>query len=213
MKNDQRSRLTFFGADFTYLCIFGILCAFAGWAAENTVRALTLGIIDSRFHVLPFIPIYGVIPFAVQILIGNPNDIAPFGKKLFSKRNFGTVVASNLLSVLLICAAVFFGELIVGNAWEALFGVELWNYANQPFHITQYAGLYSTIGAGLGAYLAMQLIFRPFMNFFEKKGNRTAAIVISAILIPLLLADGIHFILQIVLNGEAPVYWSITLPL
>lgn len=212
MEEKNTSHLTFFGADLTYLCLFGIICAFIGWAAENTVRAISLGIVDSRFHILPFIPVYGVIPFAIQILIGDPNDIAPFGKKLFAKRNFGSVLMSNLLTILLIGGAVFFGELIVGNAWDFFFDVQLWNYLNQPFHVTRYAGLYSTLGAGLGAYFATKLIFHPFMKFCEKKGNRKIAIIISAILIPLLLLDGANFILQIVLNGEAPVYWSITLP-
>ena len=48
-------RLKIFGVEFVYLYLLGIGFAFVGWLAENTVKAVSDGIIDSRFHTLPFI--------------------------------------------------------------------------------------------------------------------------------------------------------------
>lgn len=121
---NEKKRVKIFGVELAYLYLFGIGTAFVGWLAENLARLFTQGIWDCRFHLLPFISPYALIPFAFQILLGDPDSIAFFGHKAFKKENKRTAVLSNLLCISLICGAVFAGELAVGicgrgaSAWS-----------------------------------------------------------------------------------------------
>lgn len=207
----QKKRLKVFGVEFAYLYFLGIVMAFFGWVAENLVRFVTLGIIDSRFHVLPFIPVYGLIVFAVQILFGDTNDVAVFGKKIFKEQNRRNKILSNLICLLLMYFAVFFGELVVGNVWEAVSGVQLWNYNTLPLHVTQYAGLIPTLGYGTGAYLLARFCFCPAVRLLQRKANYKVILIIDCTLGVLLPVDELAMFLQIIIFQEAPVYWQIFL--
>lgn len=57
------------------LCFFSIIFSAIGWIVENLSRLFAYGIIDNRFHILPFIGAYGLIPFAF-IAIGKPNEFS-----------------------------------------------------------------------------------------------------------------------------------------
>ena len=99
----EKKRLTLFGVEVVYLYILGIFLAGLGWIAENVVQLITHGIISSKFHILPFISAYALIVFAVQIFLGDPDDIAIFGKHIFKEQNRKTVILSNVLSLLFAC--------------------------------------------------------------------------------------------------------------
>ena len=92
---------------FVYLCVMGILMSFVGWVAENFARAVTQGILDARFHILPFISAYSLIVFAFYYLCGDPNDFKPFGRRIFRERTKKTVLLSNLLALLFAFLFVF----------------------------------------------------------------------------------------------------------
>ena len=124
-----RKRLTVLGVEFVYLYLFGIIFAALGWIAENAAKIATTGTFDCRFHLLPFISPYALVPFALHIALGDPDDLAFFGKKIFKKQR---KILSNLICLGLIMAFVFLGELAIGNMWEAVCGVKLWNYSNLP---------------------------------------------------------------------------------
>ena len=84
----EKKRLTLFGVEVVYLYLLGIFLAGLGWIAENVVQLITHGIISSKFHILPFISAYALIVFAVQIFLGDPDDIAIFGKHIFKLGHF-----------------------------------------------------------------------------------------------------------------------------
>lgn len=199
------------GVEFIYLYLFGIIIALFGWIVENTAKAISQGIIDSRFHILPFISPYGLIVFAFHILLKDPDDITIFGKKLFKEKTRKTKVYSNIISYVVICLFVFFGELVVGNMWDIFFGVKLWNYSEMPLHVTQYAGLIPTLGYGSGAYLIFKFLYKPILNLIRKKVKFTHAKIITLTLGVLIVLDTLFLIFQIIVFKQAPVYWSITL--
>ena len=207
----EKKRLTIFGVEFVYLAVLGIGMAFVGWLAENTVKAVTDGIIDSRFHVLPFISPYALIPFAVHIALGSADDIAFFGKKLFKVSTKKTKVLSNIITIAVICGAVFLGELAVGNLWDILFGVQLWDYSDLPLQVTQYAGLIPSLGYGIGAWLLFKFAYTPLLNLCRKKLNFKVAKIIVAVLGTLIVADTVIMCIHIAVTGEALMLWQLHL--
>lgn len=207
----EKKRFTVMGVEFVYVYLFGIMCAFMGWSAENAVRIITQGILDSRFHILPFLSPYAMIPFAYQILLGDPDDIAVFGRKLFKERNKKSIILSNVTCLLLMYMAVFLGELAVGNAWDELFGVQLWNYNSLPLHVTQYSGLIPALGYGTGAYIIFRFIYKPVMGLLRKKVSFKAAKAICFSLGVLIILDTLFMGVQIAVFNQPPVYWSVKL--
>lgn len=202
-------RPMFFGAEAAYLFFLGIVTSMVGWIAENLVRLVSLGILDSRTHMLPFIPVYGMVVFAVQIVFGDPDDMSPFGKKIFREKTRKTVILSNVVCVLTMCAAVFLGELVVGNAWELISGAQLWDYSKLPLSVTQYAGLIPSLGYGVGAYLLFRFGLRPLLKLLQNKANYKVIVLLNLVIGCLMFADDIAMILHTLVFGEAPVYWQI----
>jgi hypothetical protein len=56
------------GVEFFYLCVLGIAVAMIGWIVENVFRVIDIGVIDSRYHLLPFISPYGLAVFALHLV-------------------------------------------------------------------------------------------------------------------------------------------------
>lgn len=207
----EKKRFKIFDVEFVYLYLFGIVVAFIGWIAENFAKLVTSGIIDSRFHLLPFISPYALIAFAFHIALKDPDNITIFGKQIFKEQTKKNKILSNIISATIICLFVFLGELVVGNMWEILFGVELWNYSNMPLSVTQYAGLIPTLGYGLGAYLIFKFMYIPFLNLLRNKVKFETAKIIDLTLGVLIVLDTLFMIFQIVVFKQAPLYWKITL--
>lgn len=204
-----RKPFTIFGVEAVYLCVLGIATAFLGWLAENVVKIISNGTFDCRFHLLPFISPYALIVFAVHIVFGNPDNIAPFGRQLFRNDNPYSKICSNILVLAIIYIFVFFGELIVGNTWEILFGVKLWNYSSSPLHVTQYAGLIPTLGYGTGAYLLFRFVHTPSLKFLQKNMTHKTALILSCTLGVLIVLDTLIMILVTAITRQAPMYWSV----
>ena len=206
----KKDRFKIFGLEAVYLYLFGIGVAFVGWIAENLARLVMQGIIDCRFHVLPFISPYALIPFAFHIVMGDPDDATVFGRKLFSDKVKHRALYSNLFCLAVLMAGVFFGELAVGNAWDMLFGVQLWNYSTMPFSVTQYAGLIPTVGYGGGAYLIFKLVYKPLMRVIKNNVSFKTAKIICLTLGVLIVLDTVCMMIWTMIMGQPPIYWSIS---
>ena len=209
--NSSPKRFLVYGVEFIYVCIIAICASFLGWIAENAAKLVTSGIIDSRFHILPFISPYGLVTLGVFFVLGNPNKLSFLGRPVFKEDSKKAKLWSNLISLLVIYAVVFFGELIIGNMWDAFFGVELWNYLSMPLHVTQYAGLIPTLLYGTGAFLLFKFAFWPSIKLLQKKGNYKVCKIIVCTLGSLLILDTLWLMLQIIIWGKAPLLWQINL--
>ncbi len=193
---------------FVYLCVLGIAMSAVGWWAENLARLALVGIFDARFQILPFIGAYALIVFAFYYLIGDPDDFAFLGRRIFREKTKKTVLLSNLVSLLFCCAFVFLSELTVGNLWDALFDVELWNYLDQPLHVTQYAGVIPMVFFGLGGFVLLKFIFFPSLRLMQRKMPYKAALILTCTLGSLILLDALRMIISMPILGEAPIFWS-----
>ena len=214
LPHEEKKRWKILGVEFVYLYLFGIFVAFLGWVGENIPRAINpvVATIDSRFHLLPFISPYLLISFAIHLVIGDPDHLSFFGKPLFKKKTRKTAVLSNLLCYLILCAGVFFGELVVGNLWEILFGVQLWNYNGFPLTLTQYTSIVTTLGFGTAAYVIVRFIYKPMMKLIREKVPFRVAKWICCTLGVAIVLDTVWMNIHMSIFGYAPVYWEIILP-
>lgn len=205
-----KKRKTFFGEAIVYLALMGIIIANLGWVMENIIKLITNGFMDARFHILPFIMPYGLIPFAYQFFIGNVDDLTVFGKKIFKAKTKKTKIFSNILVLVFLCVGVFVSEFIVGNLWEKLFGVKLWWYSSRALTVTQYAGLFPSLGYGITSYLFFKFLYNPFLNLLKKIPFDKAKIIVIFLGI-LILADSIVCMLYMIINGKGLMLWKINI--
>ncbi|MCD8286352.1 MAG: putative ABC transporter permease [Clostridia bacterium] len=206
---DGTKRLMIYGVEFVYLYIIGICMAFLGWAVENIARMISYGIIDSRYHILPFISPYGIIVFAFHIVVGDIDDFTFFGHKVFKSRTVKSIILSNVITLALFCGLTFLGELAVGNMWDKCFGVQLWDYSSQPMHVTQYAGLIPSLGFGIGCYLLFRLIYTPVLGLVRRRMKYKVARWICLTLGIAIVLDTLRMMVCIMAFGEAPMIWSV----
>ena len=205
----RKKPLTIFGVELVYLYLSGIFFAFGGWIVENGARLFNDGIIDCRYHLLPFISPYAFIPMALHVVLGNVDSLTFFGKKLFLKEDLKSKIFSNVLAFVAICSVIFLGELLVGSFWEKHFGVQLWDYSMQPLHVTQYTGLISVLGFGTVTYLLFRYLHTPALTFLKKKIKFKTAKIICCTLGLLIVLDTIFMVIHIFIFGFAPTYWSV----
>ncbi len=193
-----------FKSDFNYICALAIVFSALGWVVENTFRVIANGKIDNRFHILPFIPVYGFISFAVYIL-GSPDDKKFFGYKITKNK-----ILSNIIYILTLAFFVTFGELIVGNTIEYLCGAKLWNYNNIPLHWTRYTSVPTTVAFSVGGYLILKIFYYPFLNYLKE--NFTSKQLFGAtIFYAILLTDMVYMLIITGIKGKGQVYWQVNL--
>ena len=209
-KGENKKPLTFLGHKVTYILNLYLLFGVIGWVLENIVISIGKGVIDARYHFLPIIPAYGLIVFAGIILIGSTNDFAIFGKHLFKQKSKKTIVLSNIVSFVLICAIVFVAELAIGNFWNSCFGVALWDYSSLPLHITQFTSIVPTIGYGIFGYVMIALI-NPTLRFMERHLSCKASKIINWVLFPLYIIDDLQLYIMMIFFNKASMVWSIAL--
>lgn len=203
----DKKRLMLCGVEFVYLYYLAIPATFIGWLVETIAKIYQTGV--AYTHLIPFIAIYGLCVFGFHLLLGDPDDVAFFGRPLFKTKSRKSKVLSNIISLAAITAASFFGELIAGNGVEILFGVKLWDYSFQKYCFTQYVSLISTVGFGFGGYLAFRFLYMPALAYVRKNVKFRTAKIWNFTLGLLILADGLVFILQIIILRQAPNYMII----
>lgn len=193
------------------LSAFGVIVAMAGWVMENIGCIIAKGSIDCRFHFLPMIPEYALIPFAFDLLLGSADDLAPFGKHIFKKKTKRNKVFSNILCFAIICLAIYLGEEGVGNFMEMTNGAVLWDYTGMPLHFSKYTCVLSVFGLGAVSYLIFKFIFPPITRFFMKKAENPTFRKIFLTLDVLMIIDASIMIVTTMITGEGPLYWEIFL--
>ena len=207
----QKKHLTIYGVEVVYLVLVGIVFSLVGWLGENTVKLVSQGFIDSRFHLLPFIGAYALIPFAFQLAFQNPNDMCFFGHYVFKNKTLANKIWSNIITYLLIALFVFLGELSIGNFWDLVFGVKLWDYSGSFLAFTQYTCFVSTFGYALGAFVLFKFVFFPLIKLFRNHVPYKVAMIIAIVLGGLILLDELRLYGFIMFGNTAPNYWKLVI--
>ncbi len=210
MTQDEKEKKprSLFGHELAYLGILSIITAFVGWLAENIGCLIFSGYIDSRYHILPFISPYALIPVAAVILFGDPDHWTFFGKRVFKKDTTASKTLSNLCVFVMCCAIVTVGEFCAGNLFEMFFDEVLWNYSSQPLSFGKYNAFIPTICYSAMVWLLMKFVYKPLMNIMRRKLKYKTAIIISTVVLSLILADAVILLIQMATTG-APLYWKL----
>lgn len=143
--------------------------------------------------------------------LGDPDRLSFFGHRLFEKDYLKNKVLSNIVCLVMICAAVFLGELVIGSLWEILFGAQLWDYGNLPMQVNRYAGLIPAIGYGGAAYLIFKFVYKPLLGLIGRKVKYGVAKWICLTLGVLIVLDTLIMAVRIIAFGQPPMYWQVRL--
>lgn len=203
----EKTRITYFGVPLTVLMLVAVVFSHIGWWVENIARVILVGKIDARFYILPFISAYGTIPFAFHGILRSPDDIRFFGKRLSVPDGRLGKLLTNALAWICMVAFVFAAELLVGNAFDILFGVKLWNYSGHPLHFTRYTGVLTSLGFGTGAFVLYKTVYKWLLSAFSAAPKRAIG-AIACVLSALIILDTANMILYTATVGEAPMLWS-----
>lgn len=182
-----------------------IVVSFLGFCIENIWMAATVGVINNRNMILPFLWGYGLAIFAIYFLFGTPEN-----PKLFTR----TInIASRPLSVLYYFAIAFscvcIGEIILGYAIEWGCDIIWWDYSVLPLHITRYTSVPTSSAFAALITVFMTFIFKPMLRFFEKMDPRVTG-GIASVLTVLLALDMINSLIYMINNADTLKLWSIT---
>lgn len=204
----QASGKRIFGVRVSTLLLICYIAAFMGWCVENLFRLISIGVLDSRHQLFPFLAAYGFGIFVLYFVFGTPTEMRIFKKRILpenTKRN-------HTLRVVIYCSVVFvlilFGEMSVGLLFEKLFGVKAWNYLNIPLHITRYTSIPTTIGFTTGITLLMHFVFRPAIVWLENLPQKVA-FWLALVLGIMIAADYLVMMIYGGVVGHFPEYWSI----
>ncbi len=207
-KTEKKKReLCFFGIPLSPMVMVAVVFANIGWIVENCARIYFAGSIDARCYILPFISAYAVIPFAFHAVLGDPRDIKFFGKRLTFGGGFAWVL-TDVFAFLAMAVFVFVAELIVGNLWDFLFGVKLWNYSAHPLHVTRYTGVLTSLAFGGGAFILYKTVYKWLLAAFCR-APRKPINILAWVFASLMLLDTLIMIVYMAVVGEAPMLWKI----
>lgn len=207
---NKRQKLTFFGIPVASITLVAIVFSNIGWIVENVFRIFIEGTIDARFYILPFISAYGIIPFAFHAILRAPSDIKFFGKDLPLKDGKRKKIVKNVIAFIMMVLFVYIAELAVGNLWDKLFGVQLWDYSMYPLSFTRYTSLPTSLGLGMGGFVLYKTVYKWLLNLFCKAPYNVIT-VLSVVLGALIILDTVNMILYMAVMKEAPMLWSIDL--
>ncbi len=158
--------------------------SFGGFVIENVFVALTLGYIDNRSMVLPFLLGYGIAVVAVYLLFGTPSSPRFFGVKLPIK-NMAVKIIYYFVTAFIF---VSIGEWAVGAFVERSFDITWWDYSTLPLNLTKFVSVPTSTGFTLGMMVFMQYLYLPVYNM-SKKMDKKLLYALALILAILLLAD------------------------
>ena len=94
------------------------------------------------------------------------------------------------------------------NIWEWCFGVELWNYNEQPLHITKYSGVLPAVGGGTACFFAIRFLFFPIFKWLKEKMPKKLALWLCCTLGTVIVLDTAFISVYSGIFGVPPMYWS-----
>ncbi len=181
--------------------------SFLGFVVENIWLAVTKGYMNNRNMNAPFLLGYGLLVIWLFFVLGTPEKIARRGfMNRIGTRRMGYVVY-------FICSfiAVSIGEILLGTIVEKLCGIEYWNYAGLPMHITKYTSVPTSIGFASMITFFMGKCFTPLMGWIgrlDSPGLRAVSIVFMAVMV----LDFFYSFYHMIRSKDFYLKWRIELP-
>ncbi len=188
------------------MCWMVAVISFGGFCFENAFVALTLGYIDNKNMVLPFLLGYGLAVVALYLVFGTPTEPRFFRKELSCKNT--VLKLAYYFSAVFLCISV--GEIVIGVFVERVCDVTWWDYSGIPLHVTKFTSVPTGIGFTLPIMLLMHFCFEPLCRRFERLPKKVLYPV-AAVSMVLLFADCIFSGVRMYLTHDFLIIWRIDL--
>ncbi len=182
------------------------LIAFGGFCFENLFVAVTLGYIDNKNMVLPFLLGYGMAVAAIYLLFGLPTRPLCFGREL-KKRHTALHLLTYFCIVFLVVSA---GELAIGTFVEEVCDVTWWDYSGIPLHLTKFVSVPTSTAFSVLMMLLVQFVYHPLYQKAQRLPKKLLY-PLSALLLVLMVADCTFSGIRMYLTGDFMVLWRIDL--
>ena len=189
---------------------FGIMVAvisFLGFMVENIWLAVTKGYINNRNMNAPFLLGYGLLVICLFFVLGTPENMAQWG--MFKK------IRAKWMQYMIyfVCSfvAVSIGEILLGTIVERLCGIEYWNYACLPMHVTKYTSVPTSIGFASMITFFMGKCFTPLMGWIGRLDSPGLRAV-STILMAVMVLDFLYSFHHMIIAKDFYLKWQIELP-
>lgn len=189
---------------------FGIMVAvisFLGFVVENIWLALTKGYINNRNMNAPFLLGYGLLVICIFFVLGTPENMAQWG--MFKK----TRTKWMRYMIYFVCSfvAVSVGEVLLGTIVERLCGIEYWNYASLPMHVTKYTSVPTSACFASMITFFMGKCFTPLMDLIGRldfPGLRAVSILLMVVM----ELDFFYSFRQMIMSKDFYLKWQVRLP-
>lgn len=188
---------------------FGIMVAvisFLGFVVENIWLALTKGYINNRNMNAPFLLGYGLLVICLFFVLGTPENMAQWG--MFKKTR--TKWMRYMIYFACSFVAVSVGEILLGTIVERLCGIEYWNYASLPMHVTKYTSVPTSTGFASMITFFMGKCFTPLMDLIGRldfPGLRAVSILLMVVM----ALDFFYSFRQMIMSKDFYLKWQVRL--
>lgn len=189
---------------------FGIMAAiisFLGFIVENIWLAVTKGYVNNRNMNAPFLLGYGLLVISLFFVLGTPEEMAQWG--MF--KGIRTKWIRYMLYFICSFVVVSIGEILLGTIVEKLCGIEYWNYASLPMHITKYTSVPTSIGFASMITFFMGKCFTPLMGWIGRLDS-PALRAVSIMLMAVMALDFFYSFHYMIRSKDFYWKWQIDLP-
>ena len=186
------------------LFIIVVFTSFLGFLVENIWLVMTVGVIDNRGMMFPFLLGYGFAVMAIYYLYGTPAS----PHRLLRRTSGLKMWQRRLAYYLAVMVAISIGEGAFGMLVEYFCGFIWWDYTDLPLNIGRYVSVPTSAAFSLIILVFMDVVFTPMFNKCKElnpKILKGIAIVFSA----LFFVDNIYSAVYMFKNSSTVKRWEI----
>ena len=177
-----------------------------GFCVENIFISFSVGYMDNRNMVLPFLWGYGLAVFGIILLFGTPSSPLFFGKAMKLPSN--VLKTLYYFSVAFICVCV--GEIILGYVIQYTCDIIWWDYTRIPLHLTRYTSIPTSFGFAAMITFFVKYCFYPLLSFYSKMHPQALRVIAISFAV-MLSVDMLNSLLFMISNHDILKIWRISL--
>ncbi|MBQ8322242.1 MAG: putative ABC transporter permease [Clostridia bacterium] len=188
------------------LFIIVVFTSFLGFLVENIWLILTLGVVDNRGMLFPFLLGYGFAVMAIYFLLGTPNEPSRILKRTSTLKGW----QRRLIYYFAVMVLISIGEGAFGMLVEYFCGFIWWDYTNLPLNIGRYVSIPTSAAFSLIILVFMDRIFTPMYNKCKALNPKTLK-RITIVFSVMFIVDNIYSAVYMLKNSSTVKRWEIRL--
>lgn len=187
------------------LILVMVVVSLIGFCVENVFISFSVGYMNNRNMVLPFLWGYGLGILALLLLFGTPDAPRFISKEL----NFASPIGGIVYYFCVSFVCVSLGEMILGHLIEYTCDIIWWDYTRLPLSITKYTSVPTSLGFASLITVFMKHCFEPLISAFSRM-NPQALRVLAICFVVALSIDMLNSLLYMITNHNTLEIWRIT---